>query len=674
MRTACEAGASRGNAALRRLATSKGIQTSYRDIDGKTRYADDETLAAVLEALGRPAETAGEQSTDTQLLIEPVMVDPPRSPARVIVHLPSELDPDKVELSLRLEDGSERVPRLAQRIAIPTLPRASYRVELGGRLEPGYHTLEVRADGFSGRALVIAPPGRLIAPDRGWGTFAPLHALSSSARDWGIGSFEQLRQLCEWTRSFGGSFVGTLPVFSEFIDDDGRYAGPYMPTSRLAFNGTLLDIESLPELGTENPSAIEARRLISAPATVEEISRLSSSKNADLSAVWQVKRPVLELLARSADRAAVDRFAQSRPELLAYARFRSNQERHGSSWRSWSSRDQELAGTGVDDTAVRFHLYVQLAAERQLARARSAGGVYLDVPVGVHPSGFDSWSEAESFVPGLSAGAPPDPFFAGGQSWGFSPLHPERIRENGYRYVIAYLRNAMAHSSMVRIDHVMGLHRLWCVPDGFEPSRGAYIRYHADELHAIVALEASRSGTAVVGEDLGTVPAQVRKAMSRDGFLSSFVLQFESTPDDPLPQVRRSSLASLGTHDLPTFRSFWNGWDVTDPPEATTRARWRDAVVAALDLAEDPASGEEGTVRAVLLRLLEYLGASAADLVMVDVEDLLLEIVRQNSPGTDMSEGNFSRRAAETLEEMSDDPYVVECLTTLGRARAIARS
>jgi 4-alpha-glucanotransferase len=697
MKTAFRSSASRGKAALRRLAASNGVQTSYRDIGGRTRYADDDTLAAVLGALGQPIGSSGSRCADTEsgrvfgsALVEPVIVDRPRARSGAIVSLPPNFDPGTADLLLRLEDGTERSPRLLSRIAVPNRSEDFYRVELcttGVRLPPGYHTLEVRAGGCSAQALVITPPSRLSEPDRTWGTFVPLHALRSADRDWGIGTFEHLRELCEWTRSLGGRFVGTLPVFAEFIDDDGDYAGPYLPNSRLVWNGAHIDVETLPELAADDVWAEEARERISSAAFVEEISRAGAARYSDLAAVWRLKRPILEMLARSAERGGspsrtgLEEFVRSRPEVLAYARFRSAQERFGASWRTWPSRAWELSGAGDDDISVRLHLYVQWAAERQLSLARSAGGFYLDVPVGVHPNGFDACSEADSFVPGLSGGAPPDPFFAGGQSWGFNPLHPEGIRENRYRYVIDYLRNAMTHSSMVRIDHVMGLHRMWCVPDGFEPSRGAYIRYRADELHAIVALEASRTGTVVVGEDLGTVPSQVHKAMTRDGILSSFVLQFESSPDDPLPSAGRAMLASLGTHDLPTFRSYWNGSDILGSPgmlqkdpqgdaEAEkNRSKWREAVIAALALSEDDSTTEEEVVRAVLLELLEYLGAGAAAALMVDLEDLILETVRQNTPGTDISEGNFSRRSNATLEEISRDPYVVGCLTALARAR-----
>jgi 4-alpha-glucanotransferase len=688
MKTAFRSGAPKGKAALRRLAASNGVQTSYRDIDGRTRYADDDTLAAVLGALGQPIGPSGPRCADTELgrvpgspLVEPVIVDRPRAGSGVIVSVPPNLDPARVGLLLRLEDGTERSPRLLARIAVPNRSEDFYRIELcatGVRLPPGYHTLEVRADGCSAQALVITPPPRLSEPDRTWGIFAPLHALRSEDRDWGIGTFEDLRELCEWTRSRGGRFVGTLPVFAEFIDDYGDYAGPYLPNSRLAWNGAHVDVDTLPEIATDDAWAAEARERISSAAFVQEISRLAAARYSDLAAVWRVKRPILELLTRSAEssgspsRAGFEEFVRSRPQVLAYARFRSAQERLGGSWRTWPRREWELSGSSDGDISVRLHLYVQWAAERQLARVRSAGGFYLDVPVGVHPDGFDACSEADSFVPGLSGGAPPDPFFAGGQSWGFNPLHPERIRENRYRYVIDYLRNAMTHSSMVRIDHVMGLHRMWCVPDGFEPARGAYIRYRADELHAIVALEASRSGTVVVGEDLGTVPSQVHKAMTRDGILSSFVLQFESSPDDPLPSAGRAMLATLGTHDLPTFRSYWNGWDIPEGAAVVqqSRSKWRDAVIAAFALSKENSASEEDVVRAVLQELLELLGTGGAAAMMVDLEDLILETVRQNTPGTDISEGNFSRRANATLEEISKDPYVVGCLTALGRARA----
>ena len=195
----------------------------------------------------------------------------------------------------------------------------------------------------------------------------------------------------------------------------------------------------------------------------------------------------------------------------------------------------------------------------------------------------------------MSGGAPPDGFFGAGQEWGFPPLHPERIREDGYRYLIAALRRAMRHAGVLRIDHVMGLQHLYMIPKGFDAKHGAYVSYRAEEMHAIVALEAHRAGTVVVGEDLGTVPAEVRERMAADQMLRSWVFQFESSSERPFPEIPADVLASTGTHDLPRFGAFLWGADIDESEaagrstaaaaaaERAARARWRTALLRSIE-------------------------------------------------------------------------------------------
>ena len=283
-------------------------------------------------------------------------------------------------------------------------------------------------------------------------------------------------------------------------------------------------------------------------------------------------------------------FADRHPELVAYAAFRSAQERG------------ELPGPGCSDANVasldaagRYHLYVQWVADTQLAEIGDS--LYLDLPVGVHPLGFDPWWEPDLFVDGVEGGAPPDAFFATGQSWGFRPLHPRALRDQGYRYPVACLRHIMRRASVIRIDHVMGLHRLYWVPDGFDAVDGVYVRYRLDEMLAVIALEADRTGTAVVGEDLGTVPDEVRAGMERSRMLRSWVFEFEATADVPLP-TRRScrwpasaptTCPGSPTFGMGTTSTTWRpgGPRVRSGPESSTRRdlAWRASVE--VDLAPD---------------------------------------------------------------------------------------
>ena len=215
-------------------------------------------------------------------------------------------------------------------------------------------------------------------------------------------------------------------------------------------------------------------------------------------------------------------------------------------------------GPGLRAERSAYHLYAQWVAAQQLSVPARAAPLYADLPIGVHPDGFDPLWAPAAFVRGRARGAPPDLFFAGGQDWAFPPLHPERIRDDGYDYFIGVLRRAFRHADYLRVDHIMGLQRLYWIPEGFDARHGAYVSYRADELHAVVSLEAHRAGAVVVGEDLGTVPDGVRARMAADRMLRSWVLQFESTGRT---RCRPPSgvLASWGTHDLPRFVSYFWG-------------------------------------------------------------------------------------------------------------------
>jgi 4-alpha-glucanotransferase len=318
-------------------------------------------------------------------------------------------------------------------------------------------------------------------------------------------------------------------------------------------------------------------------------------------------------------------------------------------------------------------------ASEQLDAAGQATGRYADFPVGSHPMGFDPIWSPQSFVPKVQGGSPPDRFFGGGQSWGFRPLHPERIREDGYGFFRAALRRAFLHADCLRIDHVMGLQRIYMIPDGFDATGGAYVSYRAEELHALVALEAQRADAAVVGEDLGTVPAEVRRRMESDHMLRTWVFQFESTAEEPLPPPIPNALASLATHDLPRFGAYLWGEDIDErentgdlsPDEAemqrVQRAHWRDRLFDELGLS--PSGAPERLTVQALHGCLGYLARSDARIVLVDLEEMWDERGAQNHPGTE-SAGNWSQRARRTFESFSSDRELGRVLSDLTAARA----
>lgn len=670
---------------LHELARCHGVQVAHTDHRGRRRRAGDQAVVAVLRALGVPIEGPGDaaellraRSGMAGRVIEPVLVR--RSGARGlhVASLPATVDPAAVRLTVHREDGGvTRTPLAALlRPAGPRQPVAPGGVEggwaVGGgqvehrfrlpRLPDGYHRLTLEAPGVEASALVVAAPARCPQPDRGWGVLAPLHAVRTTV-DWGVGSYGDLARMGDWVTGLGGSLVGFLPVLAAFLEGPSADPSPYRPASRVAWSELYIDVETLPELGTCPP----ARRLLASSPLCRERDRLRCAGLADPVATMAAKRRVLELLSAaifaggSARRTELEAFVAACPQVLPYARFRAAAEAAGGVPPAPEGQGRGRGDLPADDDPlVRYHLYVQWVADAQLAAAAGRSGLYLDLPVGVHPGGFDPWWWPRAFVPGVSVGAPPDDFFSAGQSWGCSPPHPEGSREEGYGYLVAVLRHTMRHAAVVRLDHVMGLHRLWFVPDGMDPAEGVYVRYRDDEVRAVAVLEAARAGVAVVGEDLGTVPDRVRRCMRRDGMLRSHVYQFAATPEDPFPDAPADSAASLGTHDLPPFAAWWEGGDIDDrqergftPPEVAeeerrSRAALRRSVTEASTRAR-PAGGSQlrpfPATRA-LRTCLAHLASGPARLLLVDLADLWGERRPQNRPGTGAQEANFLRRWA----------------------------
>jgi 4-alpha-glucanotransferase len=363
------------------------------------------------------------------------------------------------------------------------------------------------------------------------------------------------------------------------------------------------------------------------------------------------------------------------------------------------SEDRPFAGS---DSPERYHLYCQWQMEEQLARLSGCGagvadehpleaggstaGLFLDLPLGVHPGGFDTWRWPDLFVSGASAGAPPDSFFTRGQDWDSPPLHPERIRDQGHQYFARCLRHHMRHARFLRIDHVMSLHRLFWVPEGRDPADGVYVTYPSDELYALLCLESVRNQTVVVGEDLGTVPAGVRASMRRRGVLGTWVLQSSLRPRaaQPVDRVPRHVVAGLGTHDMYPFAGFIRGDDIRarmekgrlDEAEARREIAARLRLVAKLAVAlsgraagqpqahgTEPASAAEAAAEVssrwartgeagLLRRTLTSLGASEAAMVLVNLEDLLLATRPQNLPGTGADAKNWRGKMTGTASDM----------------------
>ncbi|MCL5098760.1 MAG: 4-alpha-glucanotransferase, partial [Candidatus Omnitrophica bacterium] len=521
----------------------------------------------------------------------------------------------------------------------------------------GCHRLEWNMPGVSWETWLISTSSHAFSPGktgRGWGLFAPLYALHSR-RSWGAGDLGDLRQFLEWTASRGGTMVGTLPLLPVFLDQPFD-PSPYAPVSRLFWNEFYLDLTRAPEVA----ACPETQRLLRSSGFVRRIDSLRRDALVDYRHQMALKRRVLEIAARflfgnsSPRRDDFSRFMQAHPEVEDYSYFRAVHEAQQSPWSTWPERLRRREWRTGDylEESRRYHLYAQWVAHEQMenlaAEARRRGvSLYLDLPLGVHAEGYDVWRRRDLFVLEADGGAPPDPGFPSGQNWGFPPMHPEKMRAEGYGYLRAVLRHHLQLAGALRLDHVMGLHRLYWIPHGQSAADGVYVRYPAGELYALLCLESQRQQVIMVGENLGTVPPVVNTALKRHRARQSFVVQYEllSGQCSALRSVPSLAVASMNTHDMPPFNAFWQGLDldeqsrlgIVDKARAKQQKQQRRLIKQQL-IRFLSNQGRLKTSRpnaeAVLEACLAHLSAAKVEWVLVNLEDMWLEIAPQNVPST----------------------------------------
>ncbi len=694
------------------LARAAGLEPSYVGYRGEAVTASPEALVAVLRSLGldlaHPDDTRGAMAETERRrwaeLVPPVVVAWDEGALVVPLRVPADED-GAWELEVTTESGTLRraAGRLYDLAATDHAHPAalggrvhclrSARVELGG--EHGYHTLRWQVGGVRGESHVIAAPtvawGAPGSTPRRWGVFAPLYAMRSAATG-ATGDLSTVRALFEEVRARGGHYVGTLPLLAAFLDEPCQ-PSPYAPASRLFWNELYLSID-VDALGSP------ATDPLARPAVQAVRTQLAAEPLVDYRAQYAWRRAIIdELAARDWNHGRLARAAieyRVRDSALAdYAVFRAIGEQERAPWPAWpaawrdglplvTSLDEVPAG--VDVARVRSHAWAQWRTGAQLGELKldhgQDGGLYLDLPVGVSRDAYEVWRHRRLFLLELSAGAPPDALFVGGQDWGLPPLHPAAIRATGYRYLVDCVRHHMDRASMLRIDHVMGLHRLYCVPRGFAATDGVYVRYRPDEIYAVLTLESHRNQCALAGEDLGTVPPEVRPAMRRHGVASLFVGQFAMPghPGEHMAVPAAEHVASLNTHDTPTFAGFWRGADIDDKRalgliddaqvelERAARARTR-AALAGADLLAGADATDEDAAHAAMTACTQVLAASPAHLVLVTLEDLWLEAAPQNVPGTSDERPNWRRPWSRPADEVLADPLVAAALSDVSNRR-----
>jgi 4-alpha-glucanotransferase len=721
---------------IRRLGELYGIDSRYTDFFRKRRRVPTATVRALLEAMGVAVGSPGEvadslreaEARPWRCMLAPVRVITPPHPLEVTFTLPASLGGVTVDWTLAEETGGAHAGRLTPdqlpEVAAAEIDGVTYRrwrMALPGALPHGYHRLSMSVRGRSaarGALQLIVTPARCHQPpprSRLWGLTAQLYGVRSR-RNWGMGDFTDLAEVTERAAALGASAVGVNPLHALFPADANHFS-PYSPSSRLFLNVFYLDPEAVPDLAESS----EAHALLSDPGFRSELELARAAELVDYPAVWRLKRRALELLFASFQR---HHLAASTRRAEAFGAFRAEMgealEHHATfdalhehalatsgawSWHHWPEPLRRPDSPAVAAFArehrarIDFFAYLQWLADEQLAaaqvRARAAGmplGLYNDIAVAVNPASAMAWANPGVSLSGVSAGAPPDWFNPQGQNWVLAPLSPVGLREGGYAAFAAALRHNMRHAGAVRIDHVMGLKRLFWIPDGASPAEGAYVRYPFADLARVVALESERHRCLVIGEDLGTVPRGFRPAMRRTGLMSCRVLYFERTRNGgfiPPRAYPRQALVSASTHDLPTVRGFWTCRDLRWRdllgrfPDETAfrharaeRARDRFVLLQALRRAGllppgiDPALPPDAPPDALVLAVHQYLAATPGHLVMVQLEDALGEEEQPNLPGTD-GHPNWRRKLGRSLEELAREPMVARiaaAMATAGRS------
>lgn len=701
---------------LRTLARLYDLQLSFTDVAGLRRQASAEALRRVLSSLGAKVDSAEDvraslhmrQEMLAQRVCSPTLVAWNGDCRGIQLRLPRGDSDRALRIELHLEDGSQRELSSSASSEGRAVYGAKYeprRLDVSDKLPIGYHSLRVHYGQTSTTSKLIAAPQRAYQGDeamdgRHWGVVTPAYALRSD-RNWGCGDLADLADLWRWLRPRGGQVMGTLPLMAAHLQDPFD-PSPYAPLSRRTWNELYAAIDRLPEFADCQP----ARDLAASAPFQQELQALRNDALIDYRRQCLLRRGVLELLSadffqrRGPRWSAMQQALRDDPLLEDYARFRAVWERQARPWPQWPDRQRSgrIEPGDYDQSAFEYHLYAQWATRVQMAelsaelRAAKAT-LYLDYPVGVHGHGYDAWRHADLFVPSVTVGAPPDAVFTKGQDWGLAPLSGDRLQASGFRYFMDSVRCQMQHAGALRIDHVMGLHRLFWIPAGLSAAAGVYANYPAEELYAVLSLESHRHGTRLCGENLGTVPAAVDRGLKRHGIGGTYVVQYEVQPhpQKPLKAPQHLSVASINTHDMPTLAAYWQGLEFDDlfklglfdeagiEVERQRRTSIREALTQYLrhsghlagPLAPDAVVVDGGAgaeaISSVRNALLAWLAQSDARYVLIGLEDLWLELLPQNVPGTSGDWPNWRRKLRFSLDEMDNLPELDQALRQINR-------
>ncbi len=674
---------------IRQLARAAGLAETWTDALGIPQQVSIDSLRRILDALGLPTATSGDIEASRQKLGPPSTLPPlVTMKAGSRLTLPARAG-GAARGQLTYEDGSVAALRFSRRgdkLVGPALDRI------------GYHRLE-----FGDRqvTVAVAPPRCVTIEDRAqgkrlWGVAAQIYSLRRPG-DGGIGDATAVRHLAEEAARHGADAIALSPVHSLFAADPGRY-GPYSPSSRLFFNPLFADPEIVfgPERVAQHRldgQAWEQAPLVdwrpSAEAKLAGLRRLFDDFNArDVATGSELAQAFVD-------------FVRDRGDLLQghalfealHGKWLGSQPALGF-WRDWPPAfrqglarrdDPEMSAfVEAEGDTVRFHQFLQWLAARSFEAAQEAAvgagmkiGLISDLAIGMDRAGSHAWSRQSDLLLGLSIGAPPDEFNRAGQDWGLSGFSPQALVATGFDPFLSTVRAAMRHAGGVRIDHIMGLQRLWLVPEGASSADGAYLGYPLDDFLRLLALESHRHGAVVIGEDLGTVPRGFRRRLTQAGIAGMDVMWFERNRGSfrAPSRWRRDAVSMTTTHDLPTVAGWWRGTDIevrsalglsaageAEQRPSDRRRLWQAFVAAGT--AEGPAPAPDDPTPAVDAALA-FVASSPGPLMLAPLEDLLGLADQPNLPGTIEQHPNWRRRLEPPAAQLFDDPVVARRAATI---------
>ena len=726
----------RWETALLQLARCYGIEPHYRDGTGRPRSVPLPILQNILSCMGVLSSSVAEvEQSLAEVKLKPwknilddvVVVYPAQRDQAITIALPlgsHQLKEVRVKWTLQSQHSTIKkfqcrgnACRKVGTKIIQGVRHVRLALAVPKKLALGYYRVTVRAmfgiSTIEGTALVIAAPLECFVPNRpsrSWGISLQLYGLRSR-RNWGIGDFGDLRRVMKWA---GGTLqaetVGVNPLHAP---TDGVIS-PYSPSSRLFCNPLYLDIESIEEF-RRTPALQNWHR---SESLLSELDELREDRLINYEKISTLKGQMFEGLYRAfqqqheqSSTGRARKFARFKKEggevLERFAVFQVLSENYKSSvWREWPKEFHDPTSPAVEalkkEHAVRVGYYQYLqwqcaeqlrAVDRTVKKAKMPFGLYLDLPVGIHPDGADAWIYQNQLLEGVTIGAPPDSFNLQGQSWGLLAPHPSQLRRHAYQFFITTLQRNMRPGGVLRIDHALGLFRLFLIPEGGSGNDGAYVQFPVNELLAIVALESVTNRVVVVGEDLGTVTPTIKRRLTKAGLLSYKLLPFERTSQGGFRESQHypeRALVSATTHDLPTLRGFWAGRDIewkehlemypsSEKAEGAWEGRAKDRLALLKAMRHEgvfPLSSDEKHMplnMSLKLRQAVYafLARTPSRLLILPLEDLVGELETPNFPGVPHGAyPSWRLKMTPDIERLRTDPQMNQFSKTIKRCRS----